>query len=237
MAPRFGTLCFDSMMKASSSKVPFNVIPSTCKVRLEISLCLRPSLSGCCRMKISLGTGQVGVRSMLILNGRPNFLLWHSYSASTLFPIPSFELFLPVRPQGRACHKSIQIKIQPQTQLHETKSYPQNMHQIQSNPMRSKSTQISSNLNPQKIKKHQHQTSKNSLKIKITNTNQRKSIKIKSKPTHPNPTQSTSKPNHQNRHQHQNKHQKQAMESKPLLVQFLLVVNVCIQSLQNVLGQ
>ena len=27
-----------------------------------------------------------------------------------------------------------------------------------------------------------------------------------------------------------------AMESKPLLVQFLLVVNVCIQSLQNVLG-
>ena len=75
--------------------------------------------------------------------------------------------------------------------------------------MRSKSTQISSNLNPKKKQKNINtKLQKTVSKLKITSTtNQRKSIKIKSKPTHPNPTQSTSKPNHQNRHQHQNKHQ------------------------------
>ena len=128
--------------------------------------------------------------------------------------IVSDPIFRIVPPRSSPTPRLPQVnpnQIQPQTQSHETKSYPQNIHQIQSNPMRSKSTQISSNLNPPKIKKHQHQTSKNSLKIKITiTTNQRKSIKIKSKPTHPNPTQSTSKPNHQNRHQHQNKHQNQS---------------------------
>ena len=41
-----GTLYFHSKMKASSWKVPFNAMPSICKVRAK-SLCLRLSLSGC----------------------------------------------------------------------------------------------------------------------------------------------------------------------------------------------
>ena len=53
--------------------------------------------------------GKLGVRNNADLwTGDPTFCF--DIHTSTSFPIPSFELFLPVRPQRRACHKSIQIK-------------------------------------------------------------------------------------------------------------------------------
>ena len=84
-----------------------------------------------------------------------------------------------------------------------------------SNPIQSNALQVHPNQFKLKSpKKNKHKNSKNSLEIKSQaqqiKGNQSKSVKIKSKPTHPNPTQSTSKPNHQNRHQHQNTHQNQS---------------------------
>ena len=100
---------------------------------------------------------------MLIFDHLQNFLLGPSCMQ---------EFFLPVRPQQRACQKSIQIKIKSN---HITKSYPKTIHPIQSNALQS-----------------------HSKKSKTINQISKKSIKIKSNPTHVNETQSISNPNQDN---------------------------------------
>ena len=107
-------------------------------------------------------------------------------SALTFIEAHRFRFHLSnCSPQRGACHRSIQIK----SNLKPNHMRPNHTHKtyIKSNPMRSKSTQISSNLNP---KKTSTQNFKKQSKLKSQAQNQRKSIKINQNQIKANPPQS-----------------------------------------------